>query len=95
MLLADLLFIAAMAWLAISAAYLLRRRAQLRPQPRWAPRTRALPGGGHVVEIVCPGQPAQEVRRIAPGLGWEELGTQLAEAQSEAEALAATLNAAG
>jgi hypothetical protein len=94
MLVADLLLVAAVAWLALSAAWLLRRRRRALAEARWEPRTRALREGGHVVEIVCPGEPAQEVRRIDGSLGWEELGTQLAEAQAEAEARAATLNAA-
>jgi hypothetical protein len=87
----DLIVLAALAWIALSIAYLLRRRRS--GQARWRARTRALPEGGYVVELVCPGQPAQEVARIGAGAGWEELGTRLAEAQAEAEARAATLNA--
>ena len=68
----------------------LRRMA---PQSRWRAHQRALPEGGFVVEIVCAGEPAQEVRRLPPGLPSETLGDELAEAVSEAEARAATLNA--
>ena len=59
---------------------------------RWEARTRALDGGGHVVEIVRVGEPAQEVKRIPGDLDWDALGTELAQGMSEAEARAATLN---
>jgi hypothetical protein len=93
MVVGDLLLLGALAWLGLSIAWLLRRRGRALERARWEPRTRALREGGHVVELVCPGEPVQEVRRIDGSLGWEELGTELAEAQSEAEARAATLNA--
>ena len=92
MVVAELVLLAVVVWLALSAAWLLRERRRGLEDARWQARTRALPEGGHVVEIVCPGQPAQEVRRLDRELGWDELGTQLAEAMAEAEARAATLN---
>jgi hypothetical protein len=94
MVLADVLLLAAVAWLALSAAWLIRRRGRMTQRSGWTTRTRALQGGGHVVELVCAGEPVQEVRRIESGLDWDDLGTALAEAQAEAEARAATLNAA-
>jgi hypothetical protein len=90
----DALILFAVVWTALSVAWLLRQRRRLAATARWAARTRALEGGGHVVEIVCVGQPAQEVRRIPPDLDWDTLGTELAEGMSEAEARAATLNGA-
>jgi hypothetical protein len=89
----DLLILFAVVWMALSVAYVIRERRRLAENARWEARTRALEGGGHVVELVCPGQPAQEVKRIPGDLGWEELGSELAEGMSEAEARAATLNA--
>ncbi len=80
------------AWAALTAAWLLRRRRRELERARWEPRARALEEGGHVVEIVCPGEPAQTVRRIPADLDWEALGTELAEGMAEAEARAATLN---
>jgi hypothetical protein len=68
----------------------LRRAA---PPQRWRVQQRALAEGGFIVEIVCPGEPAQQVRRLPAGLPSEALGDELAEAVSEAEARAATLNA--
>ena len=92
MLLVDLLIIFVVAWLALSLAYVLRRRRAAARDARWEPRTRALPEGGHVIEIVRPGEPAQTVRRIPGDLDWDALGTELAEGMAEAEARAATLN---
>jgi hypothetical protein len=63
------------------------------PPVGWRVRQRALREGGFVVELVCRGEPAQEVRRLPAGLPSEQLGDDLAEAVSEAEARAATLNA--
>jgi hypothetical protein len=90
----DALIVFAVVWIALSVAWLVRQRRLLAETARWEPRTRALEGGGHVVELVRPGEPAQEVRRIPGDLNWEDLGTELAEGLSEAEARAATLNAA-
>ncbi len=61
---------------------------------RWQVETHALSDGGHRVELHCEGEPPQEVRRLPAGLESDELGDRLAEAVSEAEARAATLNAA-
>ena len=94
MALLDLLILFAVVWLALSVAWLIRQRRRLTATARWEPRTRALREGGHVVELVCRGEPTQEVQRIPGDLDWEQLGTQLAEAMSEAEARAATLNGA-
>lgn len=93
MALLDLLLLVIVVWLALSLAWVLRQRRDALPD-RWEPRTRALREGGHVVELVCRGEPAQEVRKIAGDLDWDQLGTQLAEAMAEAEARAATLNGA-
>src|SRR3954447_21075135 len=79
--------------MALSFAYVLRQRRRFEQSARWEARTRALEGGGHVVELHRPGQPVQEVRRISGDLNWDELGTELAEGMAEAEARAATLNA--
>jgi len=68
-----------------------RRRMR---RARWEVETHALPDGGHRVALHCEGEPPQEVRRLPPGLESDELGDRLAEAMSEAEARAATLNAA-
>lgn len=68
-----------------------RRRMR---RARWEVETHALADGGHRVELRCEGEPPQEVRRLPPGLESDELGDRLAEAMSEAEARAATLNAA-
>ena len=94
MALVDALIVFAVVWIALSVAWLVRERRRLAETARWEPRTRALEGGGHVVELVRPGEPAQTVRTIPGDLDWEELGTELAEGMSEAEARAATLNAA-
>ena len=94
MALINLLFIFLLVWLALSVAWLVRQRRRLAATARWEARTRALDGGGHVVEIVCLGQPAQEVKRIPAELDWDSLGSELAEGMSEAEARAATLNGA-
>jgi hypothetical protein len=94
MALLDVLILFAVVWLALSAAWLIRQRRRLAATARWEARTRALEGGGHVVEIVRTGEPAQEVRRIPADLDWDTLGTELAEGMSEAEARAATLNGA-
>ena len=93
MVLIEVLALAVLAWLVLAALWLLRTRARTEEAAGWRVRTRALRGGGHVVELVCHGEPAQEVRRLDAGLDWDELGTELAEAVSEAEARAATLNA--
>jgi hypothetical protein len=90
----DVLILFAVVWLALSVAWLIRQRRRLAATARWEARTRALEGGGHVVEIVRTGEPAQEVRRIPADLDWDTLGTELAEGMSEAEARAATLNGA-
>jgi hypothetical protein len=89
----DLLILFALVWIALSVAYLIRQRRRETRQAGWQARTRALEGGGHVVELYRPGQPVQEVKRIPGDLGWEQLGEELAEGMSEAEARAATLNA--
>ena len=94
MALLDLLILFALVWIALSVAWLVRQRRRLIATARWEARTRALEGGGHVVEIVCAGEPAQQVRRLPADLDWDRLGTELAEAMSEAEARAATLNGA-
>jgi hypothetical protein len=89
----DLLILFAIVWMALSVGYVIRQRRRYAETARWEARTRALEGGGHVVELYRPGQPVQEVRRISGDLNWEELGEELAEGMSEAEARAATLNA--
>ena len=94
MALINLLFIFLLVWLALSVAWLVRQRRRLVASARWEARTRALDGGGHVVELVCLGEPAQEVKRIPADVDWDTLGTELAEGMSEAEARAATLNGA-
>ncbi|HYM58327.1 MAG TPA: hypothetical protein VES79_10235 [Solirubrobacteraceae bacterium] len=93
MALLDLLLFFFVVWLALSLVWLVRRRRAALPD-RWEPRTRALREGGHVVELVCRGEPTQRVQRVPGDLDWEQLGTQLAEAMAEAEARAATLNGA-
>ncbi len=95
MLLVDLLILFVLAWLALSLAYVVRRRRAAQKEARWVPRARALPEGGHVIELVKPGEPAQTVRRVAGDLDWDALGTELAEGMAEAEARAATLNSLG
>jgi hypothetical protein len=90
----DALILFAIVWTGLSVAWILRQRRRLAATARWEPRTRALDGGGHVVELVCAGQPAQEVKRIPSDVDWDTLGNELAEGMSEAEARAATLNAA-
>ena len=94
MALSTLFILFLIVWLALSVAYLVRQRSKVDANARWEARTRALEGGGHVVELVRPGEPVQEVTRIRGDLGWEELGSELADGMSEAEARAATLNAA-
>lgn len=93
MALLDLLIVFAVVWMALSVAYLIRERRREAGVARWEARTRALEGGGHVVELHRPGEPVQEVKRIPGDLGWEQLGEELAEGMAEAEARAATLNA--
>jgi hypothetical protein len=90
----NLLFIFVLVWLVLSVAWLVRQRRRLAASARWEARTRALDGGGHVVEIVRVGEPVQEVKRIPADVDWDTLGTELAEGMSEAEARAATLNGA-
>ena len=94
MALLDAIILFAVVWVALSVAWLVRERRRAEAVVRWEPRTRALEGGGHVVELVCPGEPAQEVKRIPADLDWDALGSELAEGMSEAEARAATLNGA-
>ena len=94
MALINLLFIFLLVWIALSVVWLVRQRRRLAATARWEARTRALDGGGHIVEIVRAGEPAQEVKRIPGDLDWDTLGTELAEGMSEAEARAATLNGA-
>ncbi len=89
----DLLIVFALVWMALSVAYVIRQQRRSAENARWQARTRALEGGGHVVELYRPGQPVQEVRRISGELDWDDLGTALAEGMAEAEARAATLNA--
>jgi hypothetical protein len=89
----QLLILFAIVWIALTVVWLVRQRRRLAEEGRWQARTRALEGGGHVVELVRPGEPSQEVQRIRGDLGWEQLGEELAEAMSEAEARASTLNA--
>ena len=93
MALLQLLILFAIIWIALTVVWLVRQRRRLNEDTRWQARTRALEGGGHVVELVRPGEPVQQVKRIGGDLGWEELGEQLADAMAEAEARAATLNA--
>jgi hypothetical protein len=95
MLLVDLLILFALAWLALSVAFVVRRRRAALEDARWEPHARALPEGGHVIELVKPGEPSQTVRRIPGDLDWDALGTELAEGMAEAEARAATLNSLG
>ncbi len=94
MALLDALILFAVVWVVLSVAWLIRQRRRLAATARWEARTRALEGGGHVVEIVRIGEPAQEVRRIPADRDWDTLGSELAEGMSEAEARAATLNGA-
>ena len=94
MALLDALILFAVVWVVLSVAWLIRQRRRLAATARWEARTRALEGGGHVVEIVRIGEPAQQVKRIPADLDFDALGTELAEALSEAEARAATLNGA-
>ncbi len=93
MALLQLLILFAIVWIALSVFWLVRQRRRLNEDTRWQARTRALKGGGHVVELVRPGEPVQQVKRIGGDLGWEQLGEELADAMAEAEARAATLNA--
>jgi hypothetical protein len=90
----ELLIVFAVVWMALSVAYVIRQRRRFNESARWEARTRALEGGGHVVELYHPAQPLQEVKRIPGDVGWEQLGEELAEGMAEAEARAATLNAA-
>ena len=94
MALINLLFIFLLVWIVLSVAWLVRQRRRLVANARWEARTRALDGGGHVVELVCAGEPRQEVKRIPGDVDWDTLGTELALGMSEAEARAATLNGA-
>ena len=88
------LILFAIVWIALSVAWLIRQQRRAAASARWEARTRGLDGGGHVVELVCAGQPPQEVKRIPGDLDWDTLGSELAEGMSEAEARAATLNGA-
>jgi len=89
----QLLILFALIWIALTVVWLVRQRRRLNEDSRWQARTRALEGGGHVVELIRPGEPVQQVKRIDGDLGWEQLGEELAEAMAEAEARASTLNA--
>ena len=93
MALLDLLILFAVVWIALSVAYVIRQQRRSTETAGWEARTRALEGGGHVVELHRPGEPVQEVKRIPGDLGWQQLGEELAEGMAEAEARAATLNA--
>ncbi len=95
MLLVDLLILFVVAWIALSVAWVVRRRRAALRDARWEARARALPEGGHVIELVRPGEPTQTVRRISGDLDWDALGTELADGMAEAEARAATLNSLG
>jgi hypothetical protein len=90
----DAIIVFAVVWVVLSVAWLVRERRRAVADAHWEARTRALEGGGHVVELVCAGEPTQEVRRIPADLDWDALGSELAEGMSEAEARAATLNGA-
>src|SRR3954468_3723851 len=94
MALLDALILFAVVWIGLSVAWLVRERRRALAAARWEPRTRAVQGGGHIVELVCRGEPAQEVRRIPGDLDGGELGTQPAEGMPEAQARAATLRGA-
>ena len=94
MALLDALIVFAIVWIALSVAWLIRNQRRIAENARWEARTRALDGGGHVVELVCAGEPSQEVKRIPGDLDWDTLGTELAEGMAEAQARAATLNGA-
>ena len=95
MALLDLLIVLVVVWIALSVAWLVRSRREPAALPdRWEPRTRGLDEGGYLVELVCRDEPSQPVRRIAGDLDSDRLGDELAEAMSEAEARAATLNSA-
>src|SRR3954468_11183070 len=95
MALLDALILFAVVWIGLSVAWLVRERRRALAAAGRGPRTRAVQRGGHIVDMVCRGEPAQEVRRIPGDLDWDELGTQLAEGMSEAQARAATLSGAG
>jgi hypothetical protein len=53
----DLLIVFALVWIALSVAYVIRQQRRSAETARWQARTRALEGGGHVVELYRPGQP--------------------------------------
>ena len=86
-----LIFVVALVALGVYLAAARRRRLQ---GARWAAASRALRGGGHVIELRRAGEPPQLVERIPADVGWEELGDRMAEGMAEAELRAATLNAA-
>src|SRR3954466_8453600 len=94
MALVDALILFAVVWIGLSVAWLVRERRRALAAAAGGPRARAARGGGPIAELVGRGEPAQEVRRIPGDLDWDELGTQLAEGMSEAQARAATLNGA-
>ncbi len=94
MALLDLLIVFVVVWLALSVVWVVRQRREPSLPDRWESRTRALPEGGHLVELVCRGEPTQPVRRLPGDLEADRLGDELAEAMSEAEARAAALNGA-
>ena len=88
-----LVLIGVVALVALGLYLAAARRRQLRGA-RWAVASHALRGGGHVIELRCPGEPPQLVERIPADVSWEELGDRMAEGMAEAELRAATLNAA-
>ncbi len=94
MALLDLLIVFVVVWIALSVVWLVRSRREPALPDRWEPHTRGLDEGGYLVELVCRDEPSQPVRRIAGDLDSDRLGDELAEAMSEAEARAATLNGA-
>jgi len=59
----------------------------------WRTETHSVPEGGFAVELRRDGEAPQVVARIPAGLPHEEFSQRLAEAQAEAEADAAVLNA--
>src|SRR3982750_4186265 len=58
MALLDALILFAVVWIGLSVAWLVRERRRALAAARWEPRTRAVQGGGHIVELVCRGEPA-------------------------------------